>query len=106
MQRYIKKIGYKQDLKGRMLSSLIRKRSYTKSINTQEMAISHTFKYLTKPFPFTINFKPESIYKSLTLKYIACFFSHFLIENDLKFTLWHLNNSCLKTDPYIMYPKN
>ena len=51
------------------------------------MAISHTFKYLTKPFPFTINFRPESIYKSLTLKYIACFFSHFLIENDLKFTL-------------------
>jgi len=32
MQRYIKKIGYKQDVNRQLLTRLIRKRTYTKNI--------------------------------------------------------------------------
>jgi len=66
MQRYIKKIGYKQDPKRQMLSGLINKCTYIKSIKIQKKVSYHKINYLIEIAKRLIDLHLVGIYKSLT----------------------------------------
>jgi len=66
MQRYIKKIGYKQDLKQDMLIELARQITYIKNKTAANVAKQHIFRLILRDATLTICFETRSIYKSLT----------------------------------------
>ncbi len=66
MQRYIKKIGYKQEVKRLMLTALTIQITNTKRINIQKMVIIQSIKQLTNHVIKIISPTVSSIYKSLT----------------------------------------
>ena len=73
LQRYIKKIGYKQDVKPQMLSRQVIKRTFAKSKIPQISSMPHTVKYLIKSFDQATHFMLLPIYKSLTKNYLVLF---------------------------------
>jgi len=66
MQRYIKKIGYKQDAKPEMLSWLTEKRTNTKKVTPLKSAKFQVFKCICSDMSLTKQINSHSIYKSLT----------------------------------------
>jgi len=71
LQRYIKKIGYKQDVNPRMLSKQTRKNTIAKRDFRIKTSILHTVKYLMNYAILSVPIQGRSIYKSLTKNYLV-----------------------------------
>ena len=93
LQRYIKKIGYKQDVNAQMLSLQAIKSTFAKSIFELKSSIRHTVKCLMNYATKGIYFKLLSIYKSLTKKTLVVFLDHLNAKHGIKNLMISINGT-------------